>query len=87
MMPAIYNVADMFIVTMMIGVALLVLVGLHLDGTRERRRGGDDDDAARRGRRVPRRDGGAGRGSSGRSVPPSRDPSPSDAPPAPRAKD
>ena len=37
MMPAIYNVADIFIVTMMISVALLVLVGLHLDGTRERR--------------------------------------------------
>ena len=37
MMPAIYNVADMFIVTMMIGVALLVLVGLHLDGTRHQR--------------------------------------------------
>lgn len=35
MMPAIYNVADIFIVTMMIAVALLVLVGLHLDGTRE----------------------------------------------------
>lgn len=34
MMPAIYNVADMFIVTMMIAVALLVLVGLRLDGTR-----------------------------------------------------
>ncbi|GAA3901311.1 signal peptidase II [Microbacterium invictum] len=32
---AIYNVADMFIVTMMIGVAILVLIGLHLDGTRE----------------------------------------------------
>lgn len=37
MMPAIYNVADMFIVTMMITVALLVLSGLRLDGTRERR--------------------------------------------------
>lgn len=37
MMPAIYNVADMFIVTMMIGVALLVLIGLRMDGTRERR--------------------------------------------------
>ena len=37
MMPAIYNVADIFIVSMMIGVALLVLVGLHLDGSRERR--------------------------------------------------
>lgn len=34
MMPAIYNVADMFIVTMMISVALLVLVGVRLDGTR-----------------------------------------------------
>lgn len=37
MMPAIYNVADMFIVTMMIGVAILVLLGLRFDGTRERR--------------------------------------------------
>ena len=48
MMPAIYNVADMFIVTMMIGVALLVLVGLRLDGTREvrARRSTDDDVAA-----------------------------------------
>jgi signal peptidase II len=35
MMPAIYNVADIFIVTMMIAVALLVLIGLHLDGSRE----------------------------------------------------
>lgn len=37
MMPAIYNVADMFIVTMMIAVALLVLLGVHLDGSREKR--------------------------------------------------
>lgn len=37
MMPAIYNVADIFIVTMMISVALLVLFGLRLDGTRETR--------------------------------------------------
>ena len=37
MMPAIYNVADMFIVTMMICVALLVLLGVRLDGTREPR--------------------------------------------------
>jgi signal peptidase II len=37
MMPAIYNVADIFIVTMMISVALLVLIGLRLDGTREPR--------------------------------------------------
>jgi signal peptidase II len=33
--PAIYNVADMFIVTMMIAVALLVLLGIRFDGTRE----------------------------------------------------
>lgn len=47
MMPAIYNVADMFIVTMMIAVAVLVLVGLRLDGTREvRNRHADDDDVA-----------------------------------------
>ncbi|MCR2811444.1 signal peptidase II [Microbacterium sp. zg.Y1090] len=32
---AIYNVADVFIVTMMITVALLVLVGVRFDGTRE----------------------------------------------------
>lgn len=43
--PAIYNVADMFIVTMMISVALLVLFGLQLDGTRERRGKDDDEDA------------------------------------------
>lgn len=43
MMPAIYNVADIFIVTMMICVALLVLVGLRLDGTREPRRQRDAD--------------------------------------------
>ncbi|MDR6867816.1 signal peptidase II [Microbacterium resistens] len=36
MMPAIFNVADIFIVTGMISVALLVVVGLGLDGTRER---------------------------------------------------
>ncbi|NYF16311.1 signal peptidase II [Microbacterium sp. AK009] len=37
MMPAIYNVADIFIVTMMISVAALVLFGPHLDGTRQER--------------------------------------------------
>ncbi|MFE6733230.1 signal peptidase II [Microbacterium sp. NPDC057650] len=36
MMPAIFNVADIFIVTGMISVALLVLFGLRFDGTRER---------------------------------------------------
>ena len=45
MMPAIYNVADIFIVTMMIGVALLVFTGRHLDGTREPKRADDDVDA------------------------------------------
>lgn len=34
---AIYNVADIFIVTMMISVAILVVVGLRFDGSRERR--------------------------------------------------
>jgi signal peptidase II len=53
MMPAIYNVADMFIVTMMIGVAILVLIGLRMDGTRERRASatasaGDVEDPAER---------------------------------------
>lgn len=43
MMPAIYNVADIFIVSMMISVALLVLVGLHLDGTREPRKTAADE--------------------------------------------
>ncbi|MEV7691704.1 signal peptidase II [Microbacterium sp. NPDC089189] len=47
MMPAIYNIADIFIVTMMIGVALLVLIGLRFDGTRERRdTAGADGDGA-----------------------------------------
>ncbi len=36
MMPAILNVADIFIVTGMISVALLVVFGLRFDGTRER---------------------------------------------------
>ncbi|MGW9158448.1 signal peptidase II [Microbacterium sp. NPDC055665] len=35
MMPAIFNVADIFIVTGMISVALLVVFGLRFDGTRE----------------------------------------------------
>ena len=43
MMPAIYNVADIFIVSMMIGVALLVLIGLRFDGTRERKAQDDSD--------------------------------------------
>lgn len=47
MSPAIYNVADIFIVTMMIGVALLVLLGYRLDGTRERRARPTDGDEER----------------------------------------
>ncbi|MDQ1177542.1 signal peptidase II [Microbacterium sp. 20-116] len=46
MMPAIYNVADMFIVTMMISVAVLVLFGLKLDGTRETKASSTAADAA-----------------------------------------
>lgn len=34
MMPAIYNMADVFIVSMMVSVALLVIFGVRLDGTR-----------------------------------------------------
>lgn len=33
--PAIYNVADIFVVTMMIASAVLVVVGIRFDGTRE----------------------------------------------------
>ncbi len=36
--PAIYNIADIFIVSMMIAVALLVLTGRRLDGTREHKK-------------------------------------------------
>lgn len=46
MMPAIYNVADIFIVSMMISVAILVLAGLRLDGTRETRSSRTADDGA-----------------------------------------
>ncbi|WP_292833235.1 signal peptidase II [Microbacterium sp.] len=45
MMPAIYNVADIFIVTMMIIVAILILFGFHLDGTREIRAAEGPDSA------------------------------------------
>lgn len=38
LIPAIYNIADMFIVCDMIVLALLVLIGVRLDGTREKRR-------------------------------------------------
>ncbi|GAA1468101.1 hypothetical protein GCM10009620_19200 [Microbacterium thalassium] len=45
MMPAIYNVADIFIVSMMIGVALLVLIGIGFDGSRETRVADETADA------------------------------------------
>jgi signal peptidase II len=60
MMPAIYNVADMFIVTMMISVALLVLIGLHLDGTREARAHKEDDTLLGQGDEFPPEGGVAG---------------------------
>lgn len=44
MSPAIYNVADIFIVCDMIVVALLVILGVHMDGTRDSRRHHDDDE-------------------------------------------
>lgn len=53
MMPAIYNVADIFIVTMMISVALLVLIGLSLDGTREARVRKDDDTSSGKSEELP----------------------------------
>ena len=45
MIPAIFNVADIFIVSGMISVALLVVFGLRLDGTRERDHAGIAEDA------------------------------------------
>ncbi|PVE78893.1 signal peptidase II [Microbacterium testaceum] len=46
MMPAIYNVADVFIVSMIISVAILVLFGLRLDGTRETKASRSTESAA-----------------------------------------
>ena len=45
MLPAIFNVADIFIVTGMISVALLVVTGVGFDGVREKDREADDADA------------------------------------------
>jgi len=42
MSPAIYNVADIFIVCDMILVALLIILGINFDGSREGRRGDDE---------------------------------------------
>ena len=41
MMPAVFNVADIFIVSGMIAVALLIVLGIHLDGSRERGKASD----------------------------------------------
>ena len=42
--PAIFNVADIFIVCDMIAIAVLVLIGVHMDGTREPRPGDHEDE-------------------------------------------
>lgn len=42
MSPAIYNIADIFIVCDMIAIALLVLVGVHMDGSRDRGRNDEE---------------------------------------------
>jgi signal peptidase II len=54
--PAIYNVADCFIVTMMIAVAILVLIGLRLDGTRETRGRKDAEPVVDAASTEPRQD-------------------------------
>jgi signal peptidase II len=46
MMPAIFNIADIFIVCGMIAVALLVVLGLRFDGTREKDDIAPEGDAA-----------------------------------------
>ncbi|MDQ7878037.1 signal peptidase II [Microbacterium sp. QXD-8] len=43
MSPAIYNIADIFIVCDMIAIALLVLVGVHMDGSRDRGRNDEEE--------------------------------------------
>lgn len=66
MMPAIYNVADIFIVCDMILIALLVLVGVNMDGSRERKAPADavdDDTILGEGDEVPPGGGVAGFGS------------------------
>ena len=50
MMPAIFNVADIFIVTGMISVALLIVLGLRIDGTRERDHAAAAEETADAGR-------------------------------------
>lgn len=90
MMPAIFNVADMFVVCGMIAVALLVLIGLRLDGVRERRGETPQEDVPPAERADPsdsegspdaeEKDPDATDADSGGAE---RDPSPDDADPAP----
>jgi signal peptidase II len=47
MLPAIFNVADIFIVTGMISIALLIITGLRLDGSRERDHAKSDEEHER----------------------------------------
>lgn len=49
MRPAIYNIADIFIVSMMIGIALLVLMGIHMNGHREGKKRHHDETLLGRG--------------------------------------
>ncbi|MDN3496071.1 signal peptidase II [Planococcus sp. APC 4015] len=53
MSPAIYNVADIFIVCDMIVVAVLVVMGVNMDGTREPRRGAKDETILGEGDEAP----------------------------------
>ncbi len=46
MMPAVFNIADMFIVCGMISVALLIVLGIRLDGIRDQRRQADPEPVA-----------------------------------------
>lgn len=45
MMPAVFNIADIFIVTGMISVALLIVLGIRLDGSREPKKAETENDA------------------------------------------
>ncbi|MBO9625560.1 MAG: signal peptidase II [Microbacterium sp.] len=60
MIPAIFNVADIFIVTGMISVALLVVFGLRFDGTRERDHAPVETDAEAEAAAIAEDDAAAG---------------------------
>ncbi len=63
MIPAIFNVADIFIVTGMISVALLVVFGLRFDGTRERDHAPVETDAEAEAAAIAEDEGAADAGS------------------------